>query len=161
MSTKIEELNKIYVFLIADGDTWANIKVCLKLPTQNLLLDPSGCVLMVTSNLAADDLLDGQEDSGTILSHFFVSFVEAVKMIGKHQLTIDKLAACIVATGAMMNDAVTNPVKGTLISVSQVACCGLKEMGTFDTLNDLIQAWEARAQAELAKTPDQLVVDGV
>jgi dihydroxyacetone kinase-like predicted kinase len=137
------------------------MKVCLKLPIRNLLLDPSDCVLTVTSNLAADVLLNGQGNSGTILSHFFVSLAEAVKMIGKHQLTVDELAACIAATGAMMNDAVPNPVEGTLISVSRDACCGLKKMGSFDTLNHLIQAWEARAQAELAKTPDQLVVDGV
>ena len=45
MSSKIDELNKINVFPIADGDTGANMKVCLKLPTRNLLINPSDNIL--------------------------------------------------------------------------------------------------------------------
>ena len=162
MSTKVDELNKINVFPIADGDTGANMKVSLKLPTRNLLLDPSDSVLTVSSNLAADVLLNGQGNSGTILSHFFVSLAEEIKVsFSKDALTIAEFAACLIATSAKMNDAVSDPVEGTLLSVSRDACLGLKEEGPFMTLKDLLKAWAERANTELAKTPDQLVVDGV
>ena len=39
MSSKTDELNTINVFPIADGDTGANMKITLKLPTRNLLLN--------------------------------------------------------------------------------------------------------------------------
>jgi hypothetical protein len=202
MSTKIDELNKINVFPIADGtppraillatwtvvlspysrslvmhqhihhsshastsffvgDTGVNMKICLKLPTRNLVLDPSDSILTVASNFAADVLLNGQGNSGTILSHFFVSLAQAIKDTGKEQLSIDEFASCLVISGAKMADAVPNPVEGTLLSVSRDACHGLKEDGSFATLKDLLEAWNTRAQTELAKTPEQLIVDGV
>ena len=64
LSSKINELNTINVFPIADGDTGANMKVCLKLPTRNLLLNPSDNILIAASNMAADVLLNGQGNSG-------------------------------------------------------------------------------------------------
>jgi hypothetical protein len=161
MSTKIDELNKINVFPIADGDTGANMKVCLKLPTRNLLLDPNDSIQVVASNMAADVLLNGQGNSGTILSHFFVSLAEEIKDIGKEHLSIDEFATCLIATGGKMADAVPNPVEGTLLSVSRDACLLLKQEGHFETLSQLLEAWNRHAQEELQKTPDQLIVDGV
>lgn len=163
MSTKIDELNKINVFPIADGDTGANMKVCLKLPTRNLLLDPNDSVLVVASNMAADVLLNGQGNSGTILSHFFVSLAEEIRAIGKDELSVTEFAKCLVASGAKMADAVPNPVEGTLLSVSRDACLKLEEDhgGNYETLKDLLESFNRHAQEELKKTPDQLVVDGV
>jgi len=161
LASKIDELNRINVFPIADGDTGANMKVCLKLPTRNLLLDPDDNILAVASNMAADVLLNGQGNSGTILSHFFVSLAEEIRALAKDQLSIDEFAACLVNTGDKMSGAVPNPVEGTLLSVSRDACLKLKEAGHFETLHDFLQAWHAHAQKELRKTPDQLIVDGV
>lgn len=161
MSTKIDVLNQTNVFPIADGDTGANMKVCLKLPTRNLLLEPDDSIQVVASNMAADVLLNGQGNSGTILSHFFVSLAEEIKVKGKEELNIDEFAHCLMVTGAKMADAVPNPVEGTLLSVSRDACLLLKEEGHFETLSDLLEAWNRRAQEELQKTPDQLIVDGV
>ena len=156
-----DELNRINVFPIADGDTGANMRVCLKLPVRNLLLTPTDSVLSVVSNLAADVLLNGQGNSGTILSHFFVSLAEEVKDSGNAEtLTIDQLAGCITRTGAKMQDAVPNPVEGTMVSVAR-DCCDLSAEGPFATLKDLLDAWNAKAQIELAKTPDALIVNGV
>jgi len=137
------------------------MKVCLKLPTRNLLLDPSDSVRAVSSNLAADVLLNGQGNSGTILSHFFVSFASQVKETGLSELTVQQFVDCLVATGSKMNDAVSNPVEGTLLSVSRDACLRLADAGPFSNLRQLLDAWVDIANEELAKTPDQLIVDGV
>lgn len=158
MASKIDELNKINVFPIADGDTGANMKVCLKLPTRNLLLHPSESLLQVASNIAADVLLNGQGNSGTILSHFFVSLAESIKTYGKECLSVNEFASMLSTTGKAMNEAVSNPVEGTLLSVAR-DCCQLE--GNYTTLGDLVERWNVQAQDELRKTPDQLVVDGV
>ncbi|KAL7525285.1 hypothetical protein ACHAWF_001292, partial [Thalassiosira exigua] len=54
-----------------------------------------------------------------------------------------------------------NPVEGTLLSVCRDACRGLEDRGPFASLETLLVNWNEIAQEELAKTPDQLVVDGV
>lgn len=69
MSGKIDELNKINVFPIADGDTGANMKICIKLPARNLLLEPSKSILTVASNMAADVLLNGQVPLTAMIWH--------------------------------------------------------------------------------------------
>ena len=137
------------------------MKVCLKLPVRNLLLTPSDSVLSVVSNLAADVLLNGQGNSGTILSHFFVSLAEEVMDFGHHKtLTIDQLAKCISNISSKMQDAVPDPVEGTMVSVAR-DCCNLSKEGPFATLKDFLHAWTCKAKAELAKTPQALVVNGV
>ena len=59
LSSKVAELNRINVFPIADGDTGANMKVCLKVPARNLLLEPTTSIVRVAANMAADVLLNG------------------------------------------------------------------------------------------------------
>jgi len=161
MSSRINELNTINVFPIADGDTGANMKVCLKLPVRNLLLNPSDNILIASSNVAADVLLNGQGNSGTILSHFFVSLAEEVRSLQKASLTVDEFASCLAKAGIKMDDAVPNPVEGTLVSVCRDACRELGNRGPYHSLEALLAIWNEIAQVELAKTPSQLVVDGV
>lgn len=159
--SKTDELNTINVFPIADGDTGANMKVCLKLPTRNLLLNPSDNILTAVTNMAADVLLNGQGNSGTILSHWFVSLAEAVRDLKKTDMTVDEFASCLIKAGAAMDDAVPNPVNGTLVSVCRDGLIGLEEHRPFANLDELLSKMNKSVQSELAKTPDQLIVDGV
>jgi len=165
LGTKVDYLNKINVFPIADGDTGANMKVCLKLPSRNLILDPSDSILRVASNMAADVLLNGQGNSGTLLSHFYVSLAEEIRDFPTcdDSLSIDEFASCLAGTGRKMADAVPNPVEGTLLSVARDSCSKLWEDDNpkYANLKELLENWNDLAQSELKKTPDQLIVDGV
>lgn len=174
LGANVDYLNKINVFPIADGDTGANMKVCLKLPSRNLLLDPSTSILRVASNMAADVLLNGQGNSGTILSHFYVSLAEEIRDFPTStyydSLSIDEFASCLAATGLKMSEAVPNPVEGTLLSVARDSCTKLinendekknENETKYANLKELLEAWNNLAQSELQKTPDQLIVDGV
>ena len=164
LGSKVDYLNKINVFPIADGDTGANMKVCLKLPSRNLVLDPSPSVLRVASNMAADVLLNGQGNSGTILSHFYVCLAEEIRDIENPEcheaLTINELAACLVRVGGKMADAVPNPVEGTIVSVARDSCKGLANQ-EYSNLKELVDTWKGIAEAELNATPDKLIVNGV
>ena len=122
LNAKVDELNRINVFPIADGDTGVNMRACLKIPARNLLLDRSvKSIAAVSSNMGADVLLNGQGNSGTILSHFFVSLAEEIRQFGEkpESLTIDEFASCLRKAGKKMADAVPSPVEGTLLSVSR------------------------------------------
>jgi len=164
LATKVDYLNKINVFPIADGDTGANMKVCLKLPSRNLVLDPSKSILRVASNMAADVLLNGQGNSGTILSHFYVSIAEEIRDLEDPEchgaMSIDEFAACLVRVGGKMASAVPNPVEGTLLSVARDSCQRLANR-TYSNLRDLLDTWKEMTEEELQDTPNKLVVDGV
>lgn len=164
LGSKVDYLNKINVFPIADGDTGVNMKVCLKLPCRNLILDPSPSILRVASNMAADVLLNGQGNSGTILSHFYVSLAEEIRDIEDpacHEtLSIDAFAACLVRVGGKMASSVPNPVEGTLLSVARDSCEGLAQR-KYSNLKELLDTWKNIAEAELKATPGKLIVDGV
>ena len=162
LSSRADELNAINVFPVADKDTGVNMKVCLKVPARNLLLEPSSSVLVVSSNMAADVLLHGQGNSGTILSHFFISLAEELAALGRrHAVSIGELASCLAATGGKMADAVSDPKEGTIVSVARDSCASLAGGQSYATLLELLEAWWASCAAALAMTPEQLIVDGV
>jgi len=168
LGSNVDLLNRINVYPIADGDTGANMRVCLKLPSRNLILDPSNSIVRVASNMAADVLLNGQGNSGTILSHFFVSLAEEIgdsimNSSNSDSLSIDEFALCLSKTGTKMMDAVSNPQEGTIISVCRDSCAQLWTVcsSSYSNLKELLQTWNDLAQCELQKTPDQLIVDGV
>lgn len=172
MASKVDELNRINVFPIADGDTGANLKVCLKLATRNLFLDPSDDLVVASSNFAADVLLNGQGNSGTILSHFFVGLAEEIKAQCElhHQpsLSIHDFSGCLVRAGAKMDDAVPQPVEGTLLSLARNSCVRLQgssdsgdQTRTYETLKELLEQWNTLAQTDVLDTPNQLIVNGV
>ena len=52
-----------------------------------------------------------------------------------------------------------NPVEGTLLSVARDSGVGLSDSNPAN-LCELVATWHAKAEAELQKTPEQLVVDG-
>ena len=185
----VDRLNHINVFPIADGDTGANLKAGLQYPIRNLVLQqqqqhhdnhsssssPSSSLSCNSSinditqcacHLAADVVLHGQGNSGTILSHWLVSLARAIytrrqQSSSSHVLSVHDFAMCLVETGHQMNQAVSNPVEGTLVSVSRDACVRLAHHGPYETLYQLLETWYHLAQQELQKTPDQLVVNGV
>ena len=160
LNAKVDVLNHINVFPIADNDTGANMKICLKLPTRNLLLEPSDSARIVASNMAADVLLNGQGNSGTILSHFFISLAEELAAVADEcALSIDAFARCLARTGTKMNDAVSNPMEGTIVSVARDGCC--VDDRSYASLRALLDAWMLKCSDALARTPDQLIVDGV
>ena len=163
LSARADELNAINVFPVADKDTGVNMKVCLKVPARNLLLEPSSSVLVVASNMAADVLLHGQGNSGTILSHFFISLAEELALVGRRRnaVSISELASCLAATGGKMADAVADPKEGTIVSVARDSCASLSSGCSYATLLDLLEAWWSSCAAALARTPEQLIVDGV
>ena len=86
---------------------------------------------------------------------------EEVREHQKASLTIDEFAACLQGAGIKMDDAVPNPVEGTLLSVCRDACKVLGGRGPYKSLEALLADWNELAMEELALTPDRLVVDGV
>ena len=153
-------LNKINVFPIPDGDTGNNMVICMKNPIKGLFTEPQASVVDAATNLAADVLLYGQGNSGTILSHFFIQLAEGIKAVaaGAESITSAQFATAVATASAAMKDAVPDVVEGTMISVARD--CGQDLAPTDDTVKAFVAAWLEKGEAELALTPERLQVDG-
>ena len=160
LNDKKVELNKMNVFPIPDTDTGANMVICTKTPSRNLLLEPTKHIVAAAGNLAADVLLSGQGNSGTILSHFFITLAEQIQKVGKEACSIDEFAHVIGQVGHLINKAVPTPVEGTMISTARDGCAALAAGGPYPNLLRLLEVWSAVLNEEVLKTPEQLVVDG-
>jgi dihydroxyacetone kinase-like predicted kinase len=157
-------LNKINVFPMPDGDTGTNMVICLKNPTKNLLVEPSTSATQTITNFAADVLLNGQGNSGTILSHFFICFQEAIVAADAGEtITIAQLAEALKVAGGRIVEALSNPMEGTILSVVRDSTRIAAERFTQSkgaTLGEFMTIWNQAGQEELAKTPEQLEVNG-
>eukprot|EP01048_Picozoa_sp_COSAG05_P001736 COSAG05_NODE_60_length_23142_cov_25.372130_13_plen_791_part_00 len=162
LDEKKAELNKMNVFPIPDSDTGANMVICTKNPARNMLLEPTTSIMAAAGNLAADVLLCGQGNSGTILSHFFITLAEQIQAVGKESCSINEFAQVIARVGRLMNKVVPTPVEGTMISTARDGCVAMAadEAGPFPHLLSLLEMWSAKLNEEVLKTPEQLVVDG-
>ena len=113
------------------------------------------------TSMAADTLMYGQGNSGTILSFFYGVLATEMKHVakGKNTVTVAELAQIFEATGPPMNGAAMNPQEGTMLSVARNSVAGLSQPPP-TSLVDLLGRWVKKANVELAKTPDQLIVNG-
>ncbi len=125
-----EELNRINVFPVADGDTGTNLSLSL------------GAALPILSSCAdkkphdvlehlADSLLDGARgNSGAIMAQFFQGVSDAA--IEVNSLTIGSLAQVLSKAGRYAHDAISEPKEGTILSVISAFCGRFAELAMAD-----------------------------
>jgi hypothetical protein len=124
LQRNMNRLNKENEFPIPDGDTGTNMVICFKKSVRELInsvtaAGASPSIIRATDSFGEDVVMNGQGNSGTILSHFFQTLGAEVKKCGKDTLTTAEFAACLAATGATMNSAVSQVFEGTMITVAR------------------------------------------
>jgi dihydroxyacetone kinase-like predicted kinase len=74
-------------FITPDGDTGTNMVICFKKAVSRLVISTSAqtnaSLVDVTSRFCDDVVMNGQGNSGTILSHYFKTLAVEVKRVGK------------------------------------------------------------------------------
>jgi DegV family protein with EDD domain len=153
-----EEINRINVFPVPDGDTGTNLAFTL------------GSVLPVVSSgrqghagellrRAASEAIDGARgNSGAIMAQFLQGVSEHVG--NARRISANALASAATAGSQAAREAMAEPREGTILSVIQAfANEWTRQMDAGD--QDLRQAFGAaleRARVALRATPDQLPV---
>jgi hypothetical protein len=153
-----DELNKINVFPIPDADTGNNMKIALRGGALRALFEPESSLQEAADTLARDALLNGQGNSGTVLSHFFVKLSKELESLGGNaKVSVSDFATCLTKAGNDIASAfAADKVKeGTIVSVVRK---GVQFDGTHDSLAALLTEWEAKTKTALYQTPDELIV---
>ena len=145
--------NRINVFPIPDGDTGSNM--CITLRDAVKSLDGEKDLVKAARKISMRTTLRAQGNSGTILSYIFSSIAKAVEKRGKATLSMEDFAMCL--GDVEMSDAVAKPTEGTILSVARQA---LKSTKGSKTLYELVTRALDASKSSLARTPDELIVNG-
>ena len=150
-----DEINRLNVFPVPDGDTGTNMVKTLEHGLS--LAERSGDVNVFTKSLASGMLLGARGNSGVILSQFFYGFSHALSralLIGPGELRNALVRGYRVAYGAVMK-----PVEGTILSVAREGIEHIRSQITRGSSIDFIlSAYVAEMRKTLILTPEMLPV---
>src|SRR5581483_3787548 len=149
-----EELNRLNVYPVPDGDTGTNMaltveSVCAELGDHTRMDD-------VCQAMAHGSLMGARGNSGVILSQVLRGLADAfgtLPAIGAQQLTSGLRGACDAAY-----DAVMRPVEGTILTVVRMAAEAAEDARDAGSgaLCSLLERASSAAHDAVAHTPDLL-----
>src|SRR3989454_4362377 len=114
-----EEINRLNVFPVPDGDTGTNMLLTLQSAVEDIKESPAVEVNKIARVAAHGSLMGARGNSGVILSQIFRGFGNAVQ--GKSELTPTDLAAAFAEAANAAYRAVIKPTEGTILTVAREA----------------------------------------
>ena len=152
-----EELNRINVFPVPDGDTGTNFAATLRTVAEALRTLGPKPLPVVTTTMAQACVLAARGNSGMLLSQFLLGFRES--LAGLMSARVDEVARAIKAGSDRLFKALDDPVEGTIVTIAREAAAEA-ELAAQETTNfaDLMHRVLDKAEAALKRTPDLLEV---
>jgi len=153
-----EEVNRLNVFPVPDGDTGTNMLLTLQSAVEDVKESNAAEVSKIAKLASHGSLMGARGNSGVILSQIFRGFARAVE--GKSSLTPAELAAAFEEAANAAYRAVNKPTEGTILTVAREAGrAAATAAGSADAnVPRVIAAAAAGARAAVLKTPSQLQI---
>ena len=153
-----EEVNRLNVFPVPDGDTGTNMLLTLQSAVEDVKESNAAEVSKIAKLASHGSLMGARGNSGVILSQIFRGFARAVE--GKASLTPLELAAAFEEAANAAYRAVNRPTEGTILTVAREAGrAAATAAGNPDAnVPRVIAAAAAGARAAVLKTPSQLQI---
>ena len=149
--SSIDNLN---VFPVPDGDTGTNMSLTLK-SAAGAITDDLDSLEKVSSRFSHGALMGARGNSGVILSQLISGFAKGLK--GQEELNAIVLVDSLQKGVEAAYKAVSNPVEGTILTVSRESVENLspdKDMDIIILLEEIIQ----KGKESLARTPELLPI---
>src|SRR2546430_4879401 len=153
-----EEVNRLNVFPVPDGDTGTNMLLTLQSAVEDVKESNAAEVSKIAKLASHGSLMGARGNSGVILSQIFRGFARAVE--GKSSLTPAELAAAFEEAANAAYRAVNKPTEGTILTVAREAgrAAAAAASGTDTNVPRVIAVAAAGARAAVLKTPSQLQI---
>jgi len=153
-----EEVNRLNVFPVPDGDTGTNMLLTLQSAVEDVKESNAAEVSKIAKLASHGSLMGARGNSGVILSQIFRGFARAVE--GKSSLTPAELAAAFEEAANAAYRAVNKPTEGTILTVAREAGRAASAAASSPDANvpRVIAAAAAGARAAVLKTPGQLQI---
>ena len=143
VSDKAEEINKLNVFPVPDGDTGTNMSLTLASVTKELSALPADADMeAIAGAITHGSLMGARGNSGVILSLLFRGVAKSLK--GRETASAAEFAAAVSAGVDAAYKAVMKPAEGTILTVSrlgaQAAVDFAKDSTDFEGMLDALLA---------------------
>ena len=158
LSANHEEVNRLNVFPVPDGDTGTNMLLTLQSAVEDIKESNAAEVSKIAKLASHGSLMGARGNSGVILSQIFRGFARAVE--GKSELTPRELAAAFEEAANAAYRAVNKPTEGTILTVAREAgrAASTAASDADAGVPGVIAAAAAGAKAAVIKTPSQLQI---
>jgi DAK2 domain fusion protein YloV len=158
LSNNHEEVNRLNVFPVPDGDTGTNMLLTLQSAVEDIKESNAAEVSKIAKLASHGSLMGARGNSGVILSQIFRGFARAVE--GKTSLTPAELAAALEEAANAAYRAVNKPTEGTILTVAREAgrAAAAAASSPDAGVPQVIAAAAAGARAAVLKTPSQLQI---
>ena len=159
LSARKEEVNRLNVFPVPDGDTGTNMSLTLEMVVENIARLPIGSRSAdVRKAITNGALMGARGNSGVITSQILRGLCEGFE--GAESLNAASLSAAFSHAVDVAFKAVRKPVEGTILTVlrdtAQAVKKAAKKKGV--TTDAVLDAMVAEAYASVQRTPDLLPV---
>jgi uncharacterized protein len=152
-----EEINRINVFPVPDGDTGTNFSLTLRAVADALRGLGDASLPDTARTMARAAVLGARGNSGMMLAHFLLGFTDA---LGDRPIAMAPDVARAIRCGAdRLYESLDDPREGTILTVARDAAVAAEpvavttgDIGAF--MNRLLQEGEAA----LARTPELMAV---
>jgi len=150
-----DELNRINVFPVPDGDTGTNMAVTITRAVEGATVSDSASVTM--GSMADAALEGGRGNSGVILAQFLAGFREAIS--DSASVSLERFVRAIEQAYQSSYRAITLPREGTILSVIRDWAAALRrEHERSESFKELFSAASPALRESLAATTGQLDV---
>ena len=158
LSNNHEEVNRLNVFPVPDGDTGTNMLLTLQSAVEDIKESNAAEVSKIAKLASHGSLMGARGNSGVILSQIFRGFARAVE--GKTSLTPAELATALEEAANAAYRAVNKPTEGTILTVAREAgrAAAAAASSPETSVPKVIAAAAAGARAAVLKTPSQLQI---
>src|SRR5207302_8577581 len=153
-----EEVNRLNVFPVPDGDTGTNMLLTLQSAVEDIRESDAKEISRIAALAAHGSLMGARGNSGVILSQIFRGFAKHVQ--GKVELTPAELADAFEEAANAAYRAVIKPTEGTILTVARETGKAAVGAGAEPdaTPVSVIKAAAEAARLAVEKTPTQLQI---
>ena len=157
VADKAEEINKLNVFPVPDGDTGTNMNLSMSSGAKETAANVVENIGELGKSFSKGLLMGARGNSGVILSQLFRGMSQYIA--DKKEVNAKEFAEAIQNGVSIAYKAIIKPVEGTILTVAREAAeAGLKAAENTTSVVEVMEAIYAEAQASLKRTPELLPI---
>jgi hypothetical protein len=152
-----DEINRINVFPVPDGDTGTNFSLTLRAVADALRALGDAPLSETARTMARAAVLGARGNSGMMLAHFLLGFTEALD--SRATATAPVIARAIRQGADRLYESLEDPREGTIITVARDAAIAAEPVaGASADIGEFMRRLLEEGELALARTPDLMAV---
>lgn len=152
-----DEINRINVFPVPDGDTGTNFSLTLRAVADALRALGDAPLAETTRTIARAAVLGARGNSGMLLAHFLLGFTEALE--GRAVASAPDIARAIRQGADRLYESLDDPREGTILTVAREAAAAAEPVaGASRDVGKFMRRLLEEGELALARTPELMAV---